>query len=64
MNVEPLTHSLPPVDQLAARIELCRQEMAELKKLYHAALAVKKAQEARDGREALARRKGVPNVGR
>jgi hypothetical protein len=41
------TTSLPLPDQIAARIQSCRQELAALRKLYRAAVAAKQADEAR-----------------
>jgi hypothetical protein len=44
------TNTIPPPDQIAARMQSCRAELAALRKLYRAAIAAKQADEARAGR--------------
>jgi hypothetical protein len=41
------TATLPSPDQIAVRMQLCRQELKALRKLYRAAVASKQADDAR-----------------
>jgi hypothetical protein len=55
--------TLPPPNEVAARIQTCRAELAALRRLYRASKAVYDAQQARAARRA-AREKGGDRRGR
>lgn len=50
LDIMSLTDQLPPKEQIAERIDACRQELAALKRLYRAARAAEQADNARQRR--------------